>query len=65
MSAGRTGGEHTALEIVQDELLVCIRGVGVQSSHLYICCTEGTDLVVHEGQERRYDDGDAVINNSW
>lgn len=54
----------TAAEIFDDLIPISEEGIRVQSCNWDICCFQGGNLIVHQGKERRYDNRNAMINNS-
>ncbi len=55
----------TTAEIIENICAVGEEGVRVQCRNGDVGGLERGDLIAHQGEQRRYDNCDAMINDSW
>ena len=54
-----------AAEVIKNDGTVGSIGVGVYCCNWYVCSAKGSNLVVHQGQERGDDNSDTMVDDSW
>ena len=59
------GASFTTTEIIQDLVPVCQGRVRIQRCDGDVGGAESGNLVVHESEQGRDDDGDAVVDDRW
>ena len=55
----------TGLEIIENSILSRQRCLAIDRSDLNTSATERRDLIIHQGQQRRDDDGDTIVHDCW